>query len=160
MDKQLLINLLPGLSGHVIQRLHDEQLNKLLRQYRKNLPIKSIVSKNGYLLITASITAPIVGQIEIKPQIAIDSIDVSSRKLVIRSRILNVNTLIQKALSYLIGHYGLDIRMNDGILSINLTEQWVRALSDLTDEARKKLDNLTVDVEMKQGEMIVGMKMA
>ncbi len=160
MDRETLMNLLPGLSGHFTLKLTDAQLARLLQAYKRDIdiPVSSIVSRDGYLELSASMKAPIVGQIEIKPQIAVEAIEVSSRRMVIKARILNVNMIIQKAISYLIGRFGLDMQMNNGVLSLNLTDRWIRSISDMPAEAKKKLDGIGTDIAIRSGVMEIGIR--
>lgn len=136
--------ILPGLEGILKCSLDDQRLEKLIQELLKEkaLLISYTRSKEGYLEIGVKI--PLMGEKSIN--VAVESIELSSDRLIVMLRFLNVGSLLMKGVLALIGKPDISVRMEGQETVINLSEKWMDAIADLPSAARDKLDRVKIGV--------------
>ncbi|MDY0150860.1 MAG: hypothetical protein RBS43_01150 [Candidatus Cloacimonas sp.] len=152
MDKEkLLALLLPGLSGRISFALNDQQLFFLVQELlqEKAHYIRGISSKDGYLQL--DLNNPVVKKLDLK----IVSLEISSTKLIVSLRILNILPLFLKPVIVLLSKIGFHGKMTDDVLVVDFSNKLQNLTVGLPQNIQDKLDHLIIEVFPQSGKIDV-----
>lgn len=143
--------LISATSGSLSATLNEADLQHLLSEIQKtrSVPIKKIGLNQGFIdieLFRFSIK---------KLSIAFDRIEIGKNKLILHTRILNINSLILKVLTPIIRTFSPDIHTNGQETALDISSLFAEKTRFLPETVLLKLDDTSAAISVDDNQLTI-----